>query len=123
MKLVRENIEFKRGRNIYTSLNIGQRSLIKKWFDDVEKEKGYKIDYIIDDSLNIKVSRSLNLRGTTITSLPDNLSVGRSLDLEGTKIISLPDNLSVGGYLDLRYTNITSLPDNLIVGVKIYKDF
>jgi hypothetical protein len=58
----------------------------------------------------------LDLEGTQITSLPDNLSVGGSLDLRGTQITSLPDNLSVGGSLYLRGTQITSLPDNLSVG-------
>ena len=58
----------------------------------------------------------LDLRGTGITSLPDNLTVGGGLYLRDTGITSLPDNLTVGGYLDLRDTGITSLPDNLIVG-------
>ena len=43
-----------------------------------------------------------------------------NLDLSGTKITSLPDNLTVGGWLDLRDTNITSLPDNLTVGGALY---
>ena len=60
---------------------------------------------------------NLDLRGTGITSLPDNLTVGGSLDIEGcTGITSLPENLTVGGSIDLRGTGITSLPDNLTVG-------
>ena len=60
---------------------------------------------------------SLDLRGTGITALPDNLTVGGSLDLEGcTGITALPDNLTVGGSLYLRGTGITALPDNLTVG-------
>ena len=51
---------------------------------------------------------SLYLRGTQITSLPDNLTVGGWLDLRGTQIASLPDNLTVGGSLDLRGTQIAS---------------
>ena len=59
----------------------------------------------------------LDLRGTGITALPDNLTVGGYLDLENcTGITALPDNLTVGGYLDLRGTGITALPDNLTVG-------
>ena len=42
----------------------------------------------------------LDLRGTAITSLPDNLTVGGGLYLQGTAITSLPDNLTVGGGLD-----------------------
>ena len=41
---------------------------------------------------------------------------GGWLDLYGTRVTSLPDNLTVGGCLDLRSTQITSLPDNLTVG-------
>ena len=59
---------------------------------------------------------SLDLRGTPITSLPDNLTVGGSLYLYGTQITSLPNNLTVGGWLDLSGTHITSLPENLTVG-------
>ena len=65
---------------------------------------------------NLSVGGDLDLTGTNITSLPDNLSVGRSLYLYDTKITQLPDNLSVGGDLDLRHTPITSLPENLRVG-------
>lgn len=39
----------------------------------------------------------LNLEGTNITRLPDNLSVGGYLDIEGTNIMRLPENLNVGG--------------------------
>ncbi|MBQ8216454.1 MAG: hypothetical protein IJZ91_00680, partial [Oscillospiraceae bacterium] len=50
---------------------------------------------------------SLDLRGTQITALPDNLTVGGSLDLRGTQITALPDNLTVGGWLYLSGTQIT----------------
>ena len=50
---------------------------------------------------------SLDLRGTQITGLPDNLTVGGSLYLSGTQITGLPDNLTVGGSLDLRGTQIS----------------
>ena len=64
---------------------------------------------------------SLDLRGTGITALPDNLTVGGYLDLRGTGITALPDNLTVGGSLDLEnYTGITALPDNLTVGGYLY---
>ena len=58
----------------------------------------------------------LDLSGTGITALPDNLTVGGYLDLRGTGITALPDNLTVGGSLDLSGTGITALPDNLTVG-------
>ena len=65
---------------------------------------------------NLTVGGWLDLSGTKITALPDNLTVGGSLYLSGTNITTLPDNLTVGGALDLSVTNITTLPDNLTVG-------
>ena len=58
----------------------------------------------------------LDLSGTKITSLPDNLTVGGSLDIRWTKITSIPENLTVGGSLYIAGTKITSLPENLTVG-------
>ncbi|EFS0316728.1 hypothetical protein HYB67_004133, partial [Salmonella enterica subsp. enterica serovar Sandiego] len=54
----------------------------------------------------------LDLSGTSITALPDNLTVGGGLNLSGTSITALPDNLTVGGGLNLRGTSITALPDH-----------
>jgi len=65
---------------------------------------------------NLMVGGSLDLRGTGITALPKNLTVGGWLDLRGTGITALPENLTVGGSLDLCDTKITSLPENLTVG-------
>jgi len=50
------------------------------------------------------------------------LTVGGWLDLRGTSITALPDGLTVGGYLDLRgCTSITALPDGLTVGGEIFR--
>ena len=57
--------------------------------------------------------RSLDLRNTGVTSLPDNLTVKGRLYLHDTGITSLPDNLNVRYDLDLSDTGITALPDNL----------
>ncbi len=54
-----------------------------------------------------KNNGSLNLRGTQISSLPDNLTVSGWLDLSNTQITALPSNLTVGGSLYLRGTQIT----------------
>ena len=118
MKLVRENIEFERGLEPKQALSLGRRTLIKKWFDDLNISSK---KYTINSDLSIEVEGSLDLLGTNITSLSDNLSVEGYLDLEGTNITSLPDNLSVGGGLNIRETKITSLPDNLSVGGEIFK--
>ena len=72
--------------------------------------------YLMIDGRRYNTAGYLDLRGTSIMELPDNLTVGGHLDLEGTSIMELPDNLTVGGYLDLFGTSITELPDNLTVG-------
>ena len=84
-----------------------------------KKETG--INLVIKDG-KLFYDSSLDLRGTGITALPNNLTVGDYLDLEGcTGITALPDNLTVGGYLDLEgCTGITALPDNLTVGGSLY---
>ena len=116
MKLVKEHIyeKFQEESDPISDMGIGQRALIKKWFDSVGIPEYV---YTIDKNLNIHVKGNLylSLRGTKITELPDNLSVEGYLDLKGTKITKLPDNLKVGGSLDLRRTKITELPDNLYV--------
>ena len=117
MKLVREHInEISLGGSHLDRMSLGKKASIKRWFDTT----GISVDYTINDDLTINVIGHLNLTGTPITSLPDNLSVGRSLDLRDTPITSLPDNLSVGGSLDLTGRQITSLPDNLSVGGSLY---
>ena len=47
----------------------------------------------------------------------------RNLDLRYTSIKSLPDNLTVSGFLDLSSTAITTLPNNLTVGGNLYLEF
>ncbi len=54
----------------------------------------------------LTVGGTLDLSGTGITALPDDLTVSGSLDLSGTGITALPDGLTVGGTLDLSGTGI-----------------
>ena len=91
---------------------------LQKLIAEFKKQTGYTLE--LNDG-HLCYGGNLYLRGTGITSLPDNLTVGGNLDLRGTGITSLPDNLTVGGYLDLEgCTGITSLPDNLTVGGNLY---
>lgn len=70
---------------------------MKEFIDLLEK----KCAYFTVDGGKISVGGYLDLRGTGITTLPDNLSVGGSLGLEGTGITNLPDNFSCDSlYLD-----------------------
>ena len=111
-KTVYESISFERGKDPKSVMGIGKRAQIQQWFETWAPN----VKYMIDDNLNIYVRRYLDLSGTQITELPDNLRVGRWLSLRGTPITELPDNFRVGGSLDLSETQITELPDNLSVG-------
>ena len=63
----------------------------------------------------LKVGGDLNLRKANITSLPEGLKVGGDLMLYKSAIESLPKDLIVGGSLELSYSKITSLPKGLEV--------
>lgn len=83
-----------------------------------EKEKKYRLvlqkriaDYIKNGS-----EGNLDLIGSPITKLPENLKVKGSLILINTPITELPDGLEVGEDLDLWRSEITKLPNNLKVG-------
>ena len=95
---------------------------MKKANDIMEKNgggldlRGTQITALPD---NLTVGGWLDLSGTQITALPDNLTVGGSLYLSGTQITALPGNLTVGGLLDLSGTQITALPGNLTVGGRL----
>jgi len=69
----------------------------------------------------IIVNGDLDLEGTPIQSLPNNLHVKGNLYLNGCENLkSLPDNLHVEGFLSLEGTPIQSLPDNLRVTDTIF---
>ena len=75
------------------------------------------------EQLNAKIESNngnLNLRNSSIESLPEGLNVGGNLDLGFTKIKSLPEGLIVGGNLEIYATRIKSLPKGLCVGGSLY---
>ena len=95
--------------------NIFKVDQINNKTDDSELAKAWAEKF--DFSEILKTSNfKINLRGTGITVLPENLTVGGNLDIQGTGITVLPEGLTVGGSLDLRGTGITVLPENLTVG-------
>ena len=63
-----------------------------------------------------KVIGDLDLDGTPITALPDNLTVHGTLYLNDTPITALPDNLKVGGNLwSTPNLDTNNLPSSLVV--------
>jgi len=95
-----------------------ENDILKPRRSPEERQKNYKIaiqkriqKYIKDGGKG-----SLDLRGSPVEKLPDNLQVGGDLFLENTPIRELSDNLQVGGGLFLHNTSIKELPNNLKVG-------
>jgi hypothetical protein len=58
-----------------------------------------------------KFNKSINLSGTDVTKLPNNITINGDFDLSKTKLTELPDNLTVTGTLNLKNTNLKLKPD------------
>jgi hypothetical protein len=99
------------GERFVKHLNNKHDKIIVNGYLDLE---GTPIQSLPD---NLNVKGDLYLNGCeNLKSLPDNLHVGGSLRSIDTPIQSLGNNLYVKGALDLEGTPIQSLPDNLRVG-------
>lgn len=85
--------------------------------ENFKEETGYTL--IIKNG-ELFYDGNIDLSGSEITQLPDNLTVNGELILRNTDIKDLPNNLTVGDYLELWNTRIESIPDNLIVGGSLY---
>jgi hypothetical protein len=67
----------------------------------------------------ITIPTSLNLSGSDITELPENLTIGGDLDLSGSKIKKLPNTLQVKGVLNISGLGLKPSP-NVRAGKIIY---
>jgi len=98
----------------FLATNEGKK-LPEKWFQ-------FKLENNIPlTKEELKVGGNLDLYGSKIESLPEELYVAGTLVLSNCKnLTSLPKRLKVGGDLHLDYTNITLLPEGLYVGRHLY---
>ena len=92
--------------------------------DDQERKKmlGQITDFKEKTGLTLQVKDGhpyypgfINLSGSQIESLPDNLEVGMFLDASKSSLRELPSELKVNNNLYLAGTAITTLPANLVV--------
>jgi len=91
-----------------------EKILVPRRIRDREKNLARATQQKIQQYIKDGSKGNLDLKGTPITSLPDNLKYVRgSLYLSYTGITSLPDNLKVEKDIFLQNTPITSLPNNL----------
>ena len=105
-----------------------EKETLKRIFEFLEEKEEHKAPFIwklenniplTEEELNVK--GDLDLRFSSITSLPEGLEVGDDLYLHYSKITSLPDDLQVGGELNIIGCDaITSLPKGLEVGKILY---
>ena len=97
------------------------KELPKKWFDSIEKLKLVKELENHPDGVQYRYEGYLDLRGTNITKLPDNLYVYESLILKNCKqLTKLPDGIHVGETLIIIGTSIEEIPDNLNIGWNLF---
>lgn len=62
------------------------------------------------------VGKNLNLTGTSIRALPDNLWVPNNLSINHTPLTTLPRKLIVGGTLFMSGTKIKEIPADIFIG-------
>jgi len=91
-------------------------------FNYIEKKKGKLIpfEFKIINKLpltkgDLIINGDLNLWGSNITYLPDNIKIYGDLNLSCSTIKLLPNNLKVLKDLSLVYTKLEDLPYDLIV--------
>ena len=78
-------------------------------FDPIQKLKNLE-KLPVDQRV---VKGNLNLKNTTIKSLPAGLKVDGELDLRGTPITALPEDLKVGGYIFGFAGDKSNVPEHL----------
>ena len=102
-------------------------NILKRIFEFLEEKGEHNAPFewklinnipLTKEELNVK--GDLDLRFSSITSLPEGLEVGDDLYLHYSKITSLPEGLIVRGNLYLSSSNITLLPKGLTVGRNLY---
>lgn len=86
---------------------------LQEQIDKFYEETGYQLE--VKDG-QLYYDGDIDLHGTKVTKLPDNLVVRGWLDLKDTKVTKLSESLAVGGNLYLGKTPITELPESLVVG-------
>jgi hypothetical protein len=113
---VLESIRFERTGDVKKGLSLGKRERIHRWF----REWVPDVEYEIRDDLSVYVEGSIDLKGSQVTRLPENMSVEGTLDLRYSDVTQLPEGLSVGGTLDLGYSQVARFPEDLSVGGNLY---
>ena len=117
MKIVRENINFERGRDPKSAMGIGSRELIKEWMESMPfiiHEDLYRINE--DMTITIK-DLPLSLMGEKYLfpdgKLPSYIRFREcfdELDVDDCDLVSLEGFPSkIGGYFSCQLNNLTSL--------------
>jgi hypothetical protein len=111
-RYIHEELGFERTGDVKKGLGLGKRKKIHKWFS----EWAPYADYEIRDDLSVYVKGYLDLEGSQVTQLPDDLNIIGSLNLMGSQVTQLPEDLSVEYDVWLSDSRIVSLPKGLSIG-------
>ena len=91
-------------------------NIIKQVLIEQEQEKEKKVIEFSSEQFKLFIlTKNHDKFVNALNANYDKVVVDGYLDLGGTPITSLPDNLYVSGFLHLDETQITSVPDNLHV--------
>ena len=84
-KLVKENLDFSRKKDVLSSLGIGSRKLIKDWLDEMGIEH-----YMINDDLTID-ALDVHLANSELVMLPDYIQFNSAniFNCDTNRLISL----------------------------------
>ena len=109
-------------KNIFVFLkNKEYKNLPKKYLNSLSDSELIKIFETHPDDSQFVCDGNLNLRGSTIKSLPEWFKVEGDLNLNHSDIESLPEGLEVKGSLRLIESwSLTSLPKGLYVGGNLH---
>lgn len=113
---MRAKSEYQKIEQLYSLIYEANSILVpRRGSEERTKQALPAIQRQLDYYINNGMEGDLELRGSPITKLPDNLTkVGGSLDISKSAIIELPPNLSeIEADLDASYTKLTSLPPKL----------
>jgi hypothetical protein len=102
MKLVSEHInEFKQGQDPYKTMGMGYTGRVNDWADQIN-------NFYIQDG-----GYERPLTSKTMRFNKNSVEIFHPININGSNINWLPDNMTIHGFLDIENTNITKLPINL----------
>ena len=117
--------EFKRGRDVKSSLGVGKTQRVREWMETyapgVEYEYTPGNDRLeIYGDLELIEQPSPGMKGPDVDIPADDVYVEGYLDVDNSDLTRLPRKLKVLGYLSVQRTGIDEWPEELYVQEGVY---